>query len=81
MRVTLKHIADDTGLSIATVSRALSRQKRNHSNSEEQIYVPVLSNWKKIWRIRNKFNKFDLLVIKFAIIILFIPIRSNTDNC
>ena len=39
MRVTLKHIADDTGLSIATVSRALSRQKRNHSNSEEQIYI------------------------------------------
>ena len=39
MRVTLKHIADDTGLSIATVSRALSRQKRNHSISEEQIYT------------------------------------------
>ena len=39
MRVTLKHIADDTGLSIATVSRALSRQKRNHSTSEEHIYV------------------------------------------
>ena len=51
MRVTLKHIADDTGLSIATVSRALSRKKRNHSNSEEQIYVsarklgyPLLTN-------------------------------------
>ena len=51
MRVTLKHIADDTGLSIATVSRALSRQKRNHSASEEQIYVsarklgyPLLTN-------------------------------------
>ena len=51
MRVTLKHIADDAGLSIATVSRALSRQKRNHSNSEEQIYVsarklgyPLLTN-------------------------------------
>ena len=39
MRVTLKHIADDTGLSIATVSRALSRQKRNHSTSEEKIYA------------------------------------------
>ena len=39
MRVTLKHIADDTGLSIATVSRALSRQKRNHSTSEENIYA------------------------------------------
>ena len=39
MRVTLKHIADNTGLSIATVSRALSRQKRNHSTSEEHIYV------------------------------------------
>ena len=38
LRVTLKHIADDTGLSIATVSRALSRQKRNHSASEEKIY-------------------------------------------
>ena len=39
MRVTLKHIASDTGLSIATVSRALSRQKRNHSTSEEKIYA------------------------------------------
>ena len=39
MRVTLKHIADDTGLSTATVSRALSRQKRNHSTSEEKIYA------------------------------------------
>lgn len=38
MRVTLKHIADDTGLSIATVSRALSRKKRTYSSSEEQIY-------------------------------------------
>ena len=38
MRVTLKHIADDTGLSIATVSRALSRENRNHSTSEEAIY-------------------------------------------
>ena len=39
MRVTLKHIASDTGLSIATVSRALSRQKRNHSTNEEKIYA------------------------------------------
>jgi len=39
MRITLKHIAEDTGLSIATVSRALSREKRNHSNSEEVIYA------------------------------------------
>ena len=38
MRITLKHIANDTGLSIATVSRALSRQKRTHSASEEKIY-------------------------------------------
>ena len=38
MRVTLKHIANDTGLSIATVSRALNRQKRTHSASEEKIY-------------------------------------------
>ena len=51
MRVTLKHIADDTGLSIATVSRALSREIRTHSTSEEQIYVsarklgyPLLTN-------------------------------------
>lgn len=38
MRVTLKHIAEDTGLSIATVSRALSRKKRTYSVNEEQIY-------------------------------------------
>jgi len=51
MRITLKHIADDTGLSTATVSRALSRQKRNHSTSEEKIYAsarklgyPLLTN-------------------------------------
>ena len=51
MRVTLKHIADDTGLSIATVSRALSREIRNHSTSEEEIYAsarklgyPLLTN-------------------------------------
>ena len=39
MRITLQHIADDTGLSIATVSRALSREKRSHSANEEQIYA------------------------------------------
>ncbi|SVD56661.1 uncharacterized protein METZ01_LOCUS409515, partial [marine metagenome] len=39
MRVTLKHIASDTGLSIATVSRVLRRQKRNHSTNEEKIYA------------------------------------------
>ena len=51
MRVTLKHIADDTGLSIATVSRALSREKKTHSTSEEKIYAsarrlgyPLLTN-------------------------------------
>jgi len=38
MRVTLKHIAHDTGLSIATVSRALRRQKRTYSANEEQIF-------------------------------------------
>ncbi len=37
MRITLKHIADDTGLSIATVSRALSRKERTHSPNEKQI--------------------------------------------
>ena len=51
MRITLKHIADDTGLSIATVSRALSREKKIHSTSEEKIYAsarrlgyPLLTN-------------------------------------
>ena len=51
MRITLKHIADDTGLSIATVSRALSREKKTHSTSEEKIYAsarrlgyPLLTN-------------------------------------
>jgi DNA-binding LacI/PurR family transcriptional regulator len=39
MRVTLKHIAEDTGLSIATISRALSREKRNNTAREEQIYA------------------------------------------
>ena len=38
MRITLKHIAEETGLSIATVSRALSRKKRNYSMSEKKIF-------------------------------------------
>jgi len=39
LRVTLKHIADDTGMSIATVSRALNRSKRKHTPSEKIIYA------------------------------------------
>jgi len=37
--VTLKHISDDTGLSIATVSRTLNRKNRKHSVNEEKIYA------------------------------------------
>ena len=39
MRTTLKQVADDTGLSIATVSRALRRNKRRYSKNEEKIYA------------------------------------------
>ena len=39
MRTTLKQVADDTGLSIATVSRALRRDKRRYSKNEEKIYA------------------------------------------
>ena len=39
MRVTLKHISDDTGLSVATVSRTLSRRERRHTPNEEKIYA------------------------------------------
>ena len=39
MRVTLKHISHDTGLSVATVSRALSRKERNHTPNEEKIHA------------------------------------------
>jgi len=39
LRITLKHIAEDTGLSIATVSRALNRSQRKHTPSEEVIYA------------------------------------------
>lgn len=39
MRPTLKNISDDTGLSIATVSRALNRKKRNYTLNEEKIYA------------------------------------------
>ena len=38
MRITLKQVADDTGLSIATVSRALRRNKRKYSSNENRIY-------------------------------------------
>lgn len=39
MKITLKNIADDTGLSIATVSRALNRKKRRYTLNEEKIYA------------------------------------------
>ena len=39
MRTTLKQVADDTGLSIATVSRALRRNKWRYSKNEERIYA------------------------------------------
>ena len=39
MRVTLKHISDDTGFSIATVSRTLNRKRRRYSENEEKIYA------------------------------------------
>tara|TARA_S200000501_G_scaffold376618_1_gene432105 strand:+ start:2466 stop:3455 length:990 start_codon:yes stop_codon:yes gene_type:complete len=39
LRTTLKQVADDTGLSIATVSRALRRNKRRYSRNEEKIYA------------------------------------------
>lgn len=39
MRATLKQVSDDTGLSIATVSRALRRKKRRYSINEEKIYA------------------------------------------
>ena len=39
MRTTLKQVADDTGLSISTVSRALRRNRRRYSKNEEKIYA------------------------------------------
>ncbi len=39
MRVTLKHISDNTGLSVATVSRTLNRKNRKYSANEEKIYA------------------------------------------
>jgi DNA-binding LacI/PurR family transcriptional regulator len=39
MRATLKQVAADTGLSIATVSRALRRKNRRYSINEEKIYA------------------------------------------
>jgi len=39
LRVTLKHISNDTGLSVATVSRTLSRRERRHTPNEEKIYA------------------------------------------
>jgi len=38
MKTTLKNIADDTGLSVATVSRALNRKERRYTLNEEKIY-------------------------------------------
>jgi len=39
LRATLKQVADDTGLSIATVSRALRRNRRRYTSNEEKIYA------------------------------------------
>ena len=39
MRTTLKQVADETGLSIATVSRALRRTSRKYTSNEEKIYA------------------------------------------
>jgi len=39
LRVTLKHISHDTGLSVATVSRTLNRKNRKYSANEEKIYA------------------------------------------
>ena len=44
MRATLKQVAKDTDLSIATVSRALRRKKRRYSVNEEKIYAAAQSN-------------------------------------
>ena len=38
MRTTLKQVSEETGLSIATVSRALRRKNRNYTPNEEKIY-------------------------------------------
>ena len=39
MRATLQEIADASGLSVATVSRALRREKRTYTSNEEKIYA------------------------------------------
>ena len=39
MRTTLKQIAEDTKLSVATISRALRRKKRRYTLNEEKIYA------------------------------------------
>ena len=39
MRATLKQVSEETGLSIATVSRALRRKNRNYTPNEEKIYA------------------------------------------
>ncbi len=39
MRTTLKQVAEETGLSIATVSRALRRTRRKYTSNEEKIYA------------------------------------------
>ncbi|MBH11030.1 MAG: hypothetical protein CMG74_11920 [Candidatus Marinimicrobia bacterium] len=38
LRITLKDIAKDSGVSIATVSRALARTERRYTTTEEKIY-------------------------------------------
>ena len=78
MRITLKHIADDTGLSIATVSRALSRKIRNHSSSEEQIYIsarklgyPLITN--------NSENEKNMITHSSALINSLSLVEINVD--
>ena len=63
MRITLKHIANDTGLSIATVSRALNRQKRTHSTSEEKIYSSARKLGYPIFRNPGKNQQLSIALV------------------
>ena len=63
MRTTLKNISDDTGLSIATVSRALNRKKRSYTLNEEKIYASAQKLGYPFIEHLNKNNKPTIAVV------------------
>ena len=63
MRVTLKHISDNTGLSVATVSRTLSRKNRKYSANEEKIYASARKLGYPLFTLAGKNQQISIALV------------------